>query len=157
MASDARYSFKSLDRWKAAQKFGVDATKLADSLPNRRSADILARQLIRSSTSIAANIAEGHARYSLGAYRNHLSIAKGSAAESEHWLDLLVQLGHVSEEIARPLEGQCVALMGALTRSIVALERQEGTGRIRESSPGYDAGSDLVPWFDGSLAQDDAS
>ncbi|HEX9640656.1 MAG TPA: four helix bundle protein, partial [Candidatus Krumholzibacteria bacterium] len=88
MADSERYSFKNLEVWKAAQQFAVDVSRLVDDLPNTRSADVIGRQLLRSATSVGANIAEGHARYTFGAYRNHLSIAKGSAAESEHWVDL---------------------------------------------------------------------
>ena len=80
---------------------------LVRDLPNDKAADSIGRQLIRSGTSIGANIAEGYGRFSQGAYRNHLSIARGSAFETESWIDLLVQSNYVSREIGDELLAQC--------------------------------------------------
>ncbi|MCH7512132.1 MAG: four helix bundle protein, partial [Chloroflexi bacterium] len=66
-----------------AQDLALEIVRLASKLPNDRTAPILARQVVRSASSIAANIAEGHGRYTLGAHRNHLSIAKGSVCETD--------------------------------------------------------------------------
>jgi four helix bundle protein len=148
-----RYSFRSLELWRDAQAFAVDVARLADSLPKTRSADVIARQLIRSSSSIPANIAEGHARYSRAVYSNHLSIAKGSAAESESWLNLLMELGFVPRESGEALERRCISLMGALTRRINALSTQ-GRGTFREEGVRYE--TELVPWFDSPMVQSEA-
>jgi four helix bundle protein len=47
-----------------------------------------------SSSSIGANIAEGHGRFSLAAFRDHLQIARGSAAETDNWLAVLADQAH---------------------------------------------------------------
>jgi four helix bundle protein len=150
VADSGRYTFRNLELWKAAQQFAVDVSRLADGLPGKRSADISAQQLIRAATSIPANIAEGHGRYTLGAYRNHLSIAKGSASECEAWLDLLAQLGHIPVDTAGTLEQRCVRLIAALARRITALETQERERRIREDASPYDTSEDSVAGFEGS-------
>ena len=154
MADVERYSFKNLEVWKAAQQFAVGVSMLVDDLPNNRTADVVGRQLLRSA-SIGANIAEGHARFTFGAYRNHLSIAKGSAGESEHWIDLLVRRGFITDSVGEELGRTCMKLMGALTRRILALQRQEQRPQIREDGPTYDASDPLVPWFSGSMVQGD--
>lgn len=143
------YSFKNLELWKAAQKFALDACALADALPPKRSADIAGRQLIRSATSVAANIAEGHGRFSLQAYSNYLSIAKASATESRSWIDLLMRLGHISAERGAELEAQCARLVAALTRRTTQLERARRR-QVREAGPSYGANSEEVPRFQGS-------
>jgi four helix bundle protein len=155
MQGTNRYSFRNLDPWKSAQDFAVEVAHLVDKLPNTRSADVIGRQLLRSATSIAANIAEGHARYSFGAYRNHLSIAKGSAGESEGWVNLLVRLGHLPEERGAEMESKCAFLMSALTRRMVALEQRAKVPQVREEQATYETDSSLVPWFPGSLVHDD--
>ena len=66
--------------WQKAQQLAVDVVLLARKLPRDNASDT-SRQLVRSASSIAANIAEGYGRFSQGAYRNHLSIARGSAYE----------------------------------------------------------------------------
>ena len=153
MSERNRYSFKNLELWKSAQDLAVEILTLADSLPTYRSADIIARQIIRSSTSIAANIAEGHGRFSFAAYRNHLSIAKGSAAETQGWIDLLVRRGHVAAEVGKQLDQKCSTLIAALTRRITALEAQERKPRLREERAFYDV--DQVPGFEGSQVRAD--
>jgi four helix bundle protein len=154
LQSSEKYSFKNLELWKAAQLLAIDVCRAVDSFPNRRSADIVDRQLIRSITSVPANIAEGHGRFSLAAYRNHLSIAKGSATESQGWVDLLVHLGHLTEVDGRELERRCDAMVASLTRRIVALERQEAevgkSKRIREDGPDYSLDEEEVLRFPGS-------
>ena len=73
------YNYRNLVVWRQAQDLALEVIKVAGRLPNTGAAAVLARQLVASAASIGANIAEGHGRFSLAAYRNHLSIAKGSA------------------------------------------------------------------------------
>src|SRR6478672_11670878 len=91
----------------------------------------LARQIIMAASSIGANIAEGHGRYTLGAHGNHLSIAKGSAAETDSWLDSLRREGYLTAEEEAPLHQECMEIMTMLTSKILDLERlaQEKSGK----------------------------
>jgi four helix bundle protein len=118
------------------------------ALPNKRSADIVGRQLIRAATSVAANIAEGHGRYSLPAYRSHLLIAKGSAAEAQGWVDMLAGLGFLSGDLSKTLDRRCNMLIAGLTRRINALVR-ERTVRVREEPGLYETSVTEVPRFQG--------
>src|SRR5262249_21094875 len=90
------YTYRNLVLWQKAQTLAVQVIQITQHLPHTWGNAIIARQIIASATSISANVAEGHGRYSFGAYRNHLSIAKGSATETDSWLDLLRQLGAIS-------------------------------------------------------------
>ena len=72
------YNYRNLDLWRRAQELAVDIIRLGETLPSSPASVVLARQVVRSAASVGANIAEGHGRYSLAAYRNHLSIAKGA-------------------------------------------------------------------------------
>src|SRR3990172_695137 len=94
------YSFRNLALWQRAQELALGVIKMTEALPRNQAAKTLARQIAASSSSIAANIAEGHGRYSVAAYRNHLSIARGSAAEIDSWLDLLRRAGYVTPDTA---------------------------------------------------------
>lgn len=151
------YGFRQLGLWQKAQGFAVEVVKLVDGLPTRRSVDVASRQLVRAATSVAANIAEGHGRFTLPAYRNHLSIAKGSACEALSWLDLLSRLGHVDAAVGNSLEDRCEELIAALTRRIRSLEQQEKQRRVREVGSPYEAGvsdgetGSKVPRFQGTV------
>jgi len=136
------YSFRNLGLWQKAQEFAVEVVRLVDSLPGRRSADLIARQLAGSATSIAANIAEGHGRFSIPAYRHHLLIARGSATEADSWLDLLLRLGYVDEARATELHARCDELVAALTRRIHDLDGRARTARVSEELAPYELRDD---------------
>src|SRR5215216_5314770 len=85
--------------WREAQAFAERVARLVVSMRRDVAADAIARQLVRAAGSVPANIAEGYGRYSQAAYRNHLSIARGSAFEAQSWLDLLMRRGYVEETL----------------------------------------------------------
>ena len=69
-----------------------------------------------------ANIAEGYGRYYEAAYRNHLSIARGSLFETETWIDLLQRSGCISDETNTMLVTQCGEVGRLLTSQMRNLE-----------------------------------
>ena len=59
--------------------------------PKTMQAQEIARQLFRASTSVGANIAEGHGRHIGQEYIHFLIIAQGSANEADHWLNTALE------------------------------------------------------------------
>ena len=141
MSGPARqaYSYRNLNLWQRAQDLALAVVKMSESLPKSEAAKSIARQVVSSSGSVAANIAEGHGRYSVAAYRNHPSIARGSIAETDSWLDLLARAGYVAPDIARQLHDECELLLGGLTRQMRALEARlrSQPKALREEEPSY--------------------
>lgn len=68
--------------------FSRSVIALVDKFPNKRSAWIITDQLIRSATSIGANIIEAQAGSSKRDFINFLSHALKSANETKFWLSL---------------------------------------------------------------------
>lgn len=136
---DGAYSYRNLVLWQKAQDLTLEIVRLVGRLPNDRVAPVLARQIVRSASSIVANIAEGHGRYTLAAHRNHLSIAKGSACETDSWPDLLRRAGYLDPETEAHLHTACEELIRMLTAKILALERKEKSTdkRVREEPVPY--------------------
>jgi four helix bundle protein len=120
MADD--YTYRNLMMWDRAQQLALEVIKIVQRLPDTWGNAVIARQIVASATSIGANIAEGHARYTPGAHRNHLSIAKGSTAETDSWLDLLRRSGHLSVAEEARLHTECREIMAMLTSKIRKLE-----------------------------------
>ena len=137
MAKD--YSYRNLILWQRAQTLALRVIELVRQMPNNWGTAVIARQIIAAATSVSANIAEGHARFTPGAHRNHLSIAKGSAAETDSWLDLLRRLGHLSDEEERILHNECLWLMESLKSKILDLDRYEQPkrGSVKEAPEVY--------------------
>lgn len=107
--------------WQKAQEFSVLVASIVVLLPRDRAVDVISNQLLRATTSIPANIAEGYGRYSQAAYRNHLSIARGSAFEVESWIDLLERGSYISPEQASNLFAGCPELQKLLTLRMKSL------------------------------------
>jgi four helix bundle protein len=103
LADGQRITFRQQVLWRKAQDFAAAVAELVVALPRDRATDVIANQVLRAASSIPANIAEGYGRYSQAAYRNHLSIARGSAAEYESWLDLLLRRRYLTEATFQPL------------------------------------------------------
>jgi four helix bundle protein len=64
------YSHRNLIVWQRAQELAHRMIQLTQRLPQNWANAVLARQIISAATSIGANIAEGHGRYTLGAHGN---------------------------------------------------------------------------------------
>jgi len=141
------YSFRNLILWQKAQDLALAVIAVVAGLPRDNVAQVIARQLVASAGSIGANVAEGHGRFSLAAHRHHLSIAKGSACETDGWLYLLRGAGYLEAEVEERLHRDCQEIIRMLTAKILDLERREG-GRggaaVRESSSAYEASDYLL-------------
>ena len=123
--------------WQRAQDFGEEVIELVAAMPRDRVADVIANQVLRAATSIAANIAEGYGRYSQASYRNHLSITRGSAFEVESWLDLLQRRGYITPERAVSLLKSCAEVQKLLTLRMKSLGEGK-TYAVREEPYEYE-------------------
>jgi len=81
---------------KRATGIGLEVIRLADELPRTRSADIIARQLIRSATSVGANYRASCRARSVNEVIAKLGIVEEEADETLYWLDLLAASGIAS-------------------------------------------------------------
>jgi four helix bundle protein len=123
-------SFRSLTVWQKSKALAVAVIGLVKELPHDRGSDSLANQVIRSAASIPANIAEGYGRFADGAYRNHLSIARGSLFETQTWLDILVDAGYTYASKVEPIQLQCDEV-GRLLTSLMNSVPQRRLGEER--------------------------
>ncbi len=124
-----KYSFRDLAVWQKAQELSLVVLHVVRALPGDRASMILGQQLLKSATSIAANIAEGHGRFAAGAYRNHLSIARGSGNETLSWLDLLRRGGYISPEREEELMRRCDEILRMISAQMIELDRQTGSAK----------------------------
>ncbi|MDB9344242.1 four helix bundle protein [Nodularia spumigena CS-586/05] len=60
--------------------------------------DTVGKQIVKSTDSIGANIAEGNGRYNLQDNQRFVKIARGSLNETRHWLRLAYQRNLLSQE-----------------------------------------------------------
>lgn len=104
-------SLKSFD-------FSVRCINLYKYLISEHKEYVLSKQLLRSGTSIGANIAESKEGQSGPDFISKLSISLKEAAESIYWLELLVATGFITERQGESLISDCNELRAMLTASI---------------------------------------
>ena len=83
---------------------------------------VLSRQLLRSGTSIGANIKEALRGQSKSDFSAKMNIALKEASESEYWIELLIDSGYINGEQSESLLEDCRELLKMLT-SIVKTSR----------------------------------
>ncbi len=129
------YSYRNLIMWNKAQELVMDVIQLISNLPNSWSNAVIVRQIVSSATSISANIAEGHGRFSLGAHKNHLSIARGSAAETDNWANTLFWLGYIDDDAEKRIQKRCNEIIAMLSSKMRKLEQSQQN--LHESTAQY--------------------
>ena len=106
--------------WQKAHRLFLDLFLDTDKMPTRRAVDILASQILRSSGSISANIAEGFNR-STKKWLNSLDIALGETNETENWIYKLRDTKLLEPAVAATRLEQCKEvgrMLNGLVRSI---------------------------------------
>ncbi|MDP3464145.1 MAG: four helix bundle protein [Sulfuricurvum sp.] len=76
--------------------FAVKVVKLYKHLCDDKKEYVLSKQLLRSGTSIGANINEAQAAQSTNDFIAKLSIASKEARESQYWIKLLIETDYLS-------------------------------------------------------------
>jgi len=78
-------SFEDLIVWQRARQFFLDVVQDVDAFAPRMAARVIANQVLRSASSISANIAEGFGRRRGKEYTHYLIVARGSTTETLDW------------------------------------------------------------------------
>lgn len=78
-------------------KFAVDIVNLYKSLAYNKKEFVMSRQLLKSGTSVGANIREAEFAQSKADFISKMSISLKEANETDYWLDLLYETGFVEE------------------------------------------------------------
>ncbi len=71
------------------RQFALRAIKLVEALPNGRSSDVIARQLLRSATSVGANYRAACRARSTAEFLSKMGIVEEEADECVYWLELI--------------------------------------------------------------------
>lgn len=78
--------------------FAVRIVKLYQHLVKENKEYVLSKQLLRSGTSIGANINEAQAAQSTADFIAKMSIASKEARETHYWLQLLCETDYLNKE-----------------------------------------------------------
>jgi len=101
-----------LDKSKA---FALEVIRLCNDIKTNKKESLLTNQLVRSGTSVGANVREAFYAHGKADFIARLHIALKECAESEYWLELLIEGGYTDNKTV--LE-QCVEVKKILIASI---------------------------------------
>jgi four helix bundle protein len=113
--------FKS-DLKQRCYQFSLNLIVLIDSLPRQRSCWIIADQLLRSGTSIGANLVEAQASSSRIEFKKFHEIALKSANETKYWLGLLKDSKKVDDGRIDILLKEVIELSNMIAAGILKLK-----------------------------------
>lgn len=102
--------------------FSLQVIELMNHIPNKRSAWIISDQLIRSATSIGANLVEAKASSSRKEFKKFNEIALKSANETRYWLGLLRDAKLVGSVEANMLLSEATEVANMLAVGVIKLK-----------------------------------
>ena len=102
-----------------AIEFAVEITELCSKIKGRPE---YTKQLIRSASSISANIAEAKYAESNADFVHKLEIAQKEANETETWLSVLCKSGIIDEFTFKSLRNKCGKIRRMLIASITTVK-----------------------------------
>ena len=96
-----------------AIEFAIQISDLCDEI---KGCSVYVNQIVRSSSSIGANIHEAKYAQSKADFINKLEISLKECSETEYWLELIFRKGKMSETTYKDLRNKC----GSIRRRLIA-------------------------------------
>ncbi|MDD6710013.1 MAG: four helix bundle protein [Ruminococcus sp.] len=90
-----------------SKKFSVRIVNLYKYLCDKKNEYVLSKQILRSGTSIGANIAESECAISKKDFLSKIYIALKESAETLYWLDLLYETEYITDSQYESLYADC--------------------------------------------------
>ena len=94
--------------------FAVRIVRLYQYLMNEKKEFVLSKQILRSGTSIGANVKEAIRGQSKPDFYTKMNIALKEASETEYWLDLLYESDYIVSDAYDSIYADCVEVIKIL-------------------------------------------
>jgi four helix bundle protein len=105
--------------------FAVRIIKLYQYLIKTKKESIISKQIIRSGTSIGANINEANYGQSKKDFISKMHIALKETAETEYWLKLLIMSEYITEDMGKSILSDCLEIKRILIATINTAKKSE--------------------------------
>lgn len=104
-----------------SKQFALRIIKLYKYLVHTKQEYILSKQILRSGTSIGANLAEAECAVSRKDFTSKLYIALKECSETRYWLELLAESGYIDKKSFDSIYSDCLELMRILSSATKTL------------------------------------
>ena len=119
-----------------SKAFAVRIIRLAQHLTEEKKEKVLSRQVLRSGTSIGANVKEAVRGQSTADFLSKMQIALKEASETEYWLELLAETDYLSEKAADSVLNDCRELIRLITAIVRTTKENNQLTLYEEPSQG---------------------
>ena len=106
-------------------KFALRVVKLVSALPRTTTGDVLGKQVIRSGTSVGANIEEAYAAATPRDFTYKMQIALKEARETHYWLRLVRDAGLLSERRIASLLQEAMEIKLILAKTVITSKKSK--------------------------------
>ena len=104
-------------------KFSSKIIKLQQYLSKEKKESIISKQIIRSATSIGANINEANYGSSKADFIAKMHIALKECAETEYWIRLLKESEYINDEMFNTLIKDCLEIKKMLVSTLNTIKK----------------------------------
>lgn len=105
-----------------AKEFAKEIVFLCREIKLNHKETVLVNQLLRSSTSIGANLHEAQYAQSKNDFISKLEIAQKECFETEYWLELLYETNCIEEEKYKKVQNECGTIRRMLISSLKTIK-----------------------------------
>lgn len=119
-----RFQLEKLDE--RTYKFALRVIKMVNALPNTKVSEVLGRQVLRSATSVGANVEEALGAISKREFIQKMSIAAKEARETHYWLRLIRDAGLLSANQLNPLIQEALEIKMILSKTVKTSKERYG-------------------------------
>ena len=103
--------------------FAIRVVRLYQFLSKEKKEYVLSKQVLRSGTSIGANVKEATQAESKADFIHKMAIALKEASETEYWLEILKETDYLDKKAFQSIQADCDAIIGLLTTIIKTAKR----------------------------------
>ena len=108
-----------------AKAFAKSIVFLCRNMKAKHKETVLINQLLRSGTSIGANIHEAQYAQSTKDFISKLEIAQKECYETEYWLELLFETECFEERLYKSIQNECGAIRRMLISSLSTIKSKQ--------------------------------
>ena len=98
-----------------SKAFAIRIVNLYKFLCNEQKEYVMAKQILRSGTSVGANVREAVRGQSKADFYAKMNIALKEISETEYWLELLYETGYIEKKHFESIYSNCKEIIKILT------------------------------------------
>ena len=108
-----------------SKTFALKIIKMYNYLRDEKKEYVISKQVLRSGTSIGANIAEAFYAQSEADFIAKLYISRKEAGKTLYWIDLLKESSYINDDEATSISIDCDEMLKLLTSSIKTMKSKQ--------------------------------